>query len=86
MNEKEKNNDERLVGNVGFGKRYLSDDKLSFTGVNLFLDADDNGNKRTSRTTASAGNHTHTVKGNSNTTGGAETRPVNYGVNYIIKL
>ncbi|QKX05462.1 tail fiber protein [Aquimarina sp. TRL1] len=47
---------------------------------------DDNGNKRTSRTTASAGNHTHTVKGNSNTTGGAETRPVNYGVNYIIKL
>ena len=44
----EKNNDERLVGNVGFGKRYLSDDKLSFTGVNLFLDADDNGNKRAS--------------------------------------
>ncbi|GIQ99635.1 MAG: hypothetical protein CM15mP7_1620 [Pelagibacteraceae bacterium] len=33
----EKNNDERLVGNVGFGKRYLSDDKLSFTGINLFL-------------------------------------------------
>ena len=32
------------------------------------------------------GNHTHTVQGNTNASGGSETRPVNYGVNYIIKL
>ncbi|MDG2431508.1 tail fiber protein [Flavobacterium sp.] len=32
------------------------------------------------------GNHTHTITGSTATTGGSETRPVNYGVNYIIKL
>ncbi len=38
-----------------------------------------------SQYTFSAGAHTHTVTGNA--TGGiAETRPVNYGINYIIKL
>ena len=40
---------------------------------------------RTGATTSStAGNHTHTVT--TNNTGTTETRPVNYGVNYIIKL
>ena len=35
-----------------------------------------------------SGTHNHTVDGNvfTSTTGGNETRPVNYGVNYIIKL
>ncbi|WP_289661120.1 tail fiber protein [Flavobacterium panacagri] len=33
-----------------------------------------------------AGNHTHTISGETASTGGNETRPVNYGVNYIIKL
>lgn len=32
------------------------------------------------------GNHTHTITGSTATSGGSETRPVNYGVNYIIKL
>jgi microcystin-dependent protein len=32
------------------------------------------------------GNHSHTITGNTGVNGGAETRPVNYGVNYIIKL
>jgi microcystin-dependent protein len=36
--------------------------------------------------TSSNGNHTHTENGNSNSTGGSETRPINYGVNYIIKI
>jgi len=36
--------------------------------------------------TSSSGNHTHTANGNSNSTGGSETRPINYGVNYIIKI
>ncbi len=32
------------------------------------------------------GAHTHIISGSTATTGGTETRPVNYGVNYIIKL
>tara|TARA_B100000029_G_scaffold176974_1_gene174306 strand:- start:1038 stop:1877 length:840 start_codon:yes stop_codon:yes gene_type:complete len=42
----EKNNDERIVGNLGFGKRTLSDDKLMMTGFNTFIDLDDNENVR----------------------------------------
>ena len=44
----EKNNDERLVGNLGFGKRMLSDDKTMMTGFNAFIDYDDIGNARSS--------------------------------------
>lgn len=44
----EKNNDERIVGNLGFGKRSLSDDKLMMTGFNAFIDIDDNENMRAS--------------------------------------
>jgi len=44
----EKNNDERIVGNLGFGKRSLSDDKFTMTGFNAFLDLDDNENARAS--------------------------------------
>ena len=44
----EKNNDERIVGNLGFGKRTLSDDKFMMTGFNAFLDFDDAENARAS--------------------------------------
>ena len=44
----EQNNDERIVGNIGFGKRNLSDDKFMMTGINTFLDYDDAGNARVS--------------------------------------
>ena len=44
----EKNNDERIVGNLGFGKRSLSEDNLMMTGFNAFLDYDDEGNSRAS--------------------------------------
>ena len=44
----EKNNDERIVGNIGFGQRFLSDDKTLMTGFNGFLDYDDAGDTRTS--------------------------------------
>ena len=44
----EKNADERIVGNLGFGKRTLSDDKFMMTGFNAFLDYDDAGNTRSS--------------------------------------
>ncbi|MFT5876901.1 MAG: microcystin-dependent protein [Dokdonia sp.] len=35
---------------------------------------------------SSDGNHAHNINGNSAATGGTETRPINYGVNYIIKI
>jgi microcystin-dependent protein len=38
------------------------------------------------KSTTTNGAHTHNVSGNSANTGITETRPVNYGVNYIIKL
>ena len=44
----EKNNDERIVGNIGFGRRSLSDDKSLLTGFNSFIDYDDNDNARMS--------------------------------------
>jgi len=44
----EKNNDERVVANIGLGKRFLNDDKTSFTGLNLFFDYDHEGNARSS--------------------------------------
>ena len=44
----DKNNEERIVGNLGFGKRTLSEDKLMMTGFNAFLDLDDNENMRSS--------------------------------------
>ena len=44
----EKNNDERIVGNLGIGQRFLNDDKTLMTGFNSFIDYDDAGNARTS--------------------------------------
>ena len=44
----EKNSEDRNVLNFGLGKRFLSDDKLLLTGLNAFLDYDDEGNLRSS--------------------------------------
>ncbi len=44
----EQNGDERIVANIGFGTRNLSDDKTAMSGFNAFLDYDDNGNARAS--------------------------------------
>ncbi len=44
----EKNSKGRNVLNFGLGKRFLSDDKFSLTGLNAFLDYDDEGNLRSS--------------------------------------
>jgi hypothetical protein len=41
---------------------------------------------RTIVSLAPAGNHVHVIEGETGSSGEAETRPVNYGVNYIIKL
>ena len=44
----EKDSDERIVANLGLGKRFLSEDKFSMTGINAFVDYDDEGNLRSS--------------------------------------
>ncbi len=41
---------------------------------------------RNSGRMVNAGNHNHTVQGNSNYAGGSQTHPINYGVHYIIKI
>ena len=52
----------------------------------LTTDSNIGGNYKPVVTTSSNGAHTHTISGSTELTGGRETRPVNYGVNYIIKL
>jgi len=44
----EKLNKERYIGNLGLGKRFLSDDTYTLTGFNAFLDYDHYGNTRAS--------------------------------------
>ena len=44
----EKDSKDRNVLNFGVGKRFLSNDKFSLTGLNAFLDYDDEGNLRSS--------------------------------------
>ena len=44
----EKLNDERIVSNLGIGKRILSDNNNLMTGYNIFFDADEDGNIRSS--------------------------------------
>lgn len=44
----EQNSDERVIANLGFGRRSLSDDKSTMSGFNAFLDYDDEGNSRVS--------------------------------------
>jgi microcystin-dependent protein len=66
---------------------YFSNDDYSGSGGGDSGLEDDRPNVfNISRTTTSNGNHTHNVNGVTNSYGGTETRPVNYGVNYIIKI
>ena len=44
----ERLNKERYIGNLGLGKRFLSDDTYTLTGFNAFLDYDHYGNARAS--------------------------------------
>jgi hypothetical protein len=44
----EANNDERYVGNLGFGTRRLNDDKTLMSGLNVFVDVDSEENLRSS--------------------------------------
>ncbi|MGC1244218.1 MAG: phage tail protein [Chryseosolibacter sp.] len=56
------------------------------SGSGDYADGDGTGGQDPGRTTSSEGAHTHTINGGVLNTGDTETRPVNYGVNYIIKL
>lgn len=55
-------------------------------GVNTFNASGTEPDITTTRLMLNSGAHIHDVQGVSGSSGGTETRPVNYGVNYIIKL
>ncbi len=57
------------------------------SATSAFLSSGGNGGNRTlGGQTSSAGNHSHAIFGNTAAAGASESRPVHYGVNYIIKL
>lgn len=56
------------------------------SGSGDYADGDGTGGQEPEKTTSSSGAHTHAINGGVLNTGDAETRPVNYGINYIIKL
>jgi microcystin-dependent protein len=56
------------------------------SGSGDYADGDGTGGQDLFRTTTTNGNHTHQILGGILNTGDNETRPVNYGINYIIKL
>jgi hypothetical protein len=55
-------------------------------GTGLLKDAPFSSSTSHTLPTSTDGQHNHNVSGNTATTGGTETRPINYGVNYIIKI
>lgn len=64
--------------------------KYDGTGTGQGFDNNNGGglepNIATSRAISADGAHTHTVSGSTADSGGTENRPINYGVNYIIKI
>jgi hypothetical protein len=62
----------------------------SFEGANgdenPYIDEESGSTTQDDLNTSSVGNHGHTISGSTAKSGGTESRPVNYGVNYIIKL
>lgn len=66
---------------------FLNDDYNGGSSGNSGLENDSSDPSRAhTLTTEAAGSHTHTVSGNTANNSGLETRPINYGVNYIIKI
>jgi hypothetical protein len=75
------------IGNGGtHSHKYYDRDIDETTGFGDYADGDGTGGRDPQRETNRDGSHTHTLKGGIFGNGGDETRPVNYGVNYIIKL
>ena len=68
-------------------RTYFSNDDFSGTGGgDTGLEDDRPNNYNRSLNTSTDGAHNHRVQGNTNNSGGTETRPINFGVNYIIKI
>ena len=69
---------------MNFWRDYSYKDGDSGDILNYTKTENDDGSD--SKTTSNDGNHDHAITGSTGGTGDTETRPVNYGVNYIIKL
>lgn len=72
--------------NSNFNRVLSMDDKYTVNGTDNNNSTKEEPNLVNSKTIGYDGDHTHTASGNTNNTGGTETRPINYGVNYIIKI
>jgi len=74
-------------GNHNHNTGFANDDYNGSGGQNKNgLEDDTSVNNNRTLPTDYSGNHQHNVAGNTDATGGTETRPINYGVNYIIKI
>lgn len=74
------------TGNHNHTTGFANDDYNNSGGASNGVMRDTNGADNNTITSSSNGNHYHSVSGNTTNTGGSETRPINYGVNYIIKI
>lgn len=78
-----------LMGQHNHTTTFLNDDYNNGggnTGSGLTKDANNVSTSQHTLATSAEGQHTHTVNGDTGNRGGTETRPINYGVNYIIKI
>lgn len=65
---------------------FANDDYSGVGGGSTGLEDDTSQAANRTLATNATGEHSHTVVGNTATNGATETRPINYGVNYIIKI
>ena len=65
---------------------FANDDYNGVGGGSTGLEDDTSQAANRTLATNATGEHSHTVVGNTATNGATETRPINYGVNYIIKI
>lgn len=72
--------------NDGYNKVLVMDNKYTVGGTDNNNGSGQEPNLVYSKTIANDGAHTHNVSGSTGETGTTETRPINYGVNYIIKI
>lgn len=77
------------INNGGAHEHNYYDIYVEYSAPSSFVDSSGNdaaGNRNQTRPTTGGGAHSHTISGGITADGGTESRPVNYGVNYIIKL
>jgi hypothetical protein len=80
-------NDTFSIANGGNHNHSYNDRDINDAGSGGdYANGDGTPGRDVSRNTGLNGIHNHTINGSISVNGGNETRPVNYGVNYIIKL